>query len=539
MFVILTYFGSAQEIDALYMKRGMKVIEASDANDVLTVVTDGNPVTLKSSKSNSLVTIDSMTAGFKYHFFKAGTKIKLTEPPLPAVRPGEIRADGEYDDLQGNTKWISNYLLRIDASPVDPSKGVGKFIYKLAYQSRGDAKITLEGKQIGTAERSFSFETHYLTTPDFEQLVLAVKSSRAKTEAASDDKRNFEETIRFPGAKGYTNALPPGVDVIAWSVHGGEHHGVDLFFPLYKGKDGKYRGHTISFRGPLLDDLIQFLEWQRRNPTDYGVLRDDADRARVTDSWHYPWRAEVPEQNPPLERVKNLAAEGNSLAQYELALRFTTGAGLPKNADQAAKWARKSADQGYPAAQTMLGLYYRDTAKDLKQAERWLQMASKQQHGAAQFALGEIELRKGNKLRAVEWLSQAHEHGEADRSAALMKSVLAAMTPEEIAQMKAAAKKEYEQSGGLMVSGIKKGETVSLRDGPDIRNKVIATLPYGTRNIRAVDSKLVGGTRWMKIETGNITGWLKESFVAIAHEQKPDGTLQPLPPHSKSFWWLW
>jgi hypothetical protein len=50
-----------------------------------------------------------------------------------------------------------------------------------------------------------------------------------------------------------------------------------------------------------------------------------------------------------------LAAEqGNPAAQYNLALRYSNGDGLPENPDLAKKWLQESARLGYPAAQTLM-----------------------------------------------------------------------------------------------------------------------------------------------------------------------------------------
>ncbi len=53
-----------------------------------------------------------------------------------------------------------------------------------------------------------------------------------------------------------------------------------------------------------------------------------------------------------------LAEQHNADAQYALAVLFTKGEGVPKDAAQAAMWFRKAADQGHASAQYSLGLRY-------------------------------------------------------------------------------------------------------------------------------------------------------------------------------------
>jgi TPR repeat protein len=48
------------------------------------------------------------------------------------------------------------------------------------------------------------------------------------------------------------------------------------------------------------------------------------------------------------------AEEGNSAAQYNLALRYISGDGTPTNLDEARKWLEKAARHGYQKARLTL-----------------------------------------------------------------------------------------------------------------------------------------------------------------------------------------
>ena len=69
-----------------------------------------------------------------------------------------------------------------------------------------------------------------------------------------------------------------------------------------------------------------------------------------------------------------VAKEGNSFAQYNIALMYAQGLGVEKNEEEAVKWYRKAAEQNDPDAQTNLGLMYaqgRGIARDYQEAMKW------------------------------------------------------------------------------------------------------------------------------------------------------------------------
>jgi TPR repeat protein len=73
--------------------------------------------------------------------------------------------------------------------------------------------------------------------------------------------------------------------------------------------------------------------------------------------------------------TSNLAADsGSPTAQFDLALLYDLGRGVPRNYDEAMKWYRKAADQGYSPAMTNIGiLYYNQEGvkRDLVEAYAW------------------------------------------------------------------------------------------------------------------------------------------------------------------------
>ncbi len=59
-----------------------------------------------------------------------------------------------------------------------------------------------------------------------------------------------------------------------------------------------------------------------------------------------------------LREFRVFAEQGDADAQYNLALKYDNGQGVPQDYAEAAKWYRKAAEQGIAKAQNNLGLKY-------------------------------------------------------------------------------------------------------------------------------------------------------------------------------------
>ena len=94
---------------------------------------------------------------------------------------------------------------------------------------------------------------------------------------------------------------------------------------------------------------------------------------------------------PDLEDLRRRADEGYVRAQYNLALMYDTGQGVPENNTEAVRWYRKAADQGNVRAQNNLGVMY-DTGEGVPEddtaAVRWYREAGEQGDVRALHNLG-------------------------------------------------------------------------------------------------------------------------------------------------------
>jgi TPR repeat protein len=127
---------------------------------------------------------------------------------------------------------------------------------------------------------------------------------------------------------------------------------------------------------------------------------------------------QTPAADTSLERLRQLAANGDADAEFSLGVRYDAGRGVTEDAAEAANWYRRAADHGSALAQFMLGLFAangRALPRDDGEAAEWFRKAAEQGYGAAQFRLG-VALMDGrgiakDDVEAFKWLSLAAVYG--------------------------------------------------------------------------------------------------------------------------------
>ena len=81
-----------------------------------------------------------------------------------------------------------------------------------------------------------------------------------------------------------------------------------------------------------------------------------------------------------LRLLRPLAERGNREAQYNLAVMYANGWGVPRDEAESNRWYRKAAEQGDASAQSLVGsayLFGRGAPKDFVQAYLWLNLAAR------------------------------------------------------------------------------------------------------------------------------------------------------------------
>jgi len=116
---------------------------------------------------------------------------------------------------------------------------------------------------------------------------------------------------------------------------------------------------------------------------------------------------------------KELAEQGNSDAQYNLAQIYRNGGDVLKGDEKSVKWYRKAAEQGNSDAQYNLGVMYdkgTGVLKDYKQAYKWYRKAAEQSHVDAQYNLALMYLEGEGVIKdmtkAKYWTEKAIKQGD-------------------------------------------------------------------------------------------------------------------------------
>jgi TPR repeat protein len=132
------------------------------------------------------------------------------------------------------------------------------------------------------------------------------------------------------------------------------------------------------------------------------------------------------------------AEQGFVGAQNNLAAMLEEGLGVAKNETEAARWYKAAAEQGDEHAQHSLAHMYwdgRGVHKDLEQAAQWMRRAADQGHDATFIDMGDMYWRgigvDRDPVSAAMWWSLAADRG--DRTAARsLRRARAAMTPDQV-----------------------------------------------------------------------------------------------------------
>jgi uncharacterized protein len=120
-----------------------------------------------------------------------------------------------------------------------------------------------------------------------------------------------------------------------------------------------------------------------------------------------------------IARVRASANQGDPDAEFELALIYDRGKGVPKNDAEAARWYQKAAEQGHAMAQANLGNMYllgQGLPQDDAKALYWNQKAADQGDIIGEASLGYLYFNAvgvpRDYAKAVLWYRKAADAGE-------------------------------------------------------------------------------------------------------------------------------
>ena len=157
----------------------------------------------------------------------------------------------------------------------------------------------------------------------------------------------------------------------------------------------------------LVGLIVLLVPLRLNTPVAAGPLEDAAEAARQGN------------YETALELWRPLAEHGNATAQNYVGWSYKFGMGVSQDDAEAAKWFRRAADQGYAAAQWILGLMYSfgdgGLPQDYAVAVMWYRQAADQGLAEAQGSLGEMYANGQGVLRdygtAAMWYRKSADQG--------------------------------------------------------------------------------------------------------------------------------
>ncbi len=127
-----------------------------------------------------------------------------------------------------------------------------------------------------------------------------------------------------------------------------------------------------------------------------------------------------PEAVGPLS-LREAAADGDSLALFEVGARYTDGRGVPVDLSEAAKWYRLSAERGFAPAQYRIANFYEKgtgVERDVEKAMTWYQKAAEQGNASAMHNLAVLYAMGSDGVSdydsAGDWFTRAADLGVKD-----------------------------------------------------------------------------------------------------------------------------
>eukprot|EP01130_Rhizamoeba_saxonica_P012448 TRINITY_DN5251_c0_g1_i2.p1 TRINITY_DN5251_c0_g1~~TRINITY_DN5251_c0_g1_i2.p1 ORF type:complete len:188 (+),score=36.66 TRINITY_DN5251_c0_g1_i2:22-585(+) len=125
------------------------------------------------------------------------------------------------------------------------------------------------------------------------------------------------------------------------------------------------------------------------------------------------------DEKESIEYYRTAAEDGDAESQYQLALIYDKGEGVPQDKEVAKQWYLKAADQGHTESEYMVGSIYLnggfDDQIDYRAAYEWFKKAAAKDHSEAQVNLGFLYLNgsgiERNMIQAKRWIKRAMDLG--------------------------------------------------------------------------------------------------------------------------------
>ena len=174
----------------------------------------------------------------------------------------------------------------------------------------------------------------------------------------------------------------------------------------------KNRKMLVSFNKK---DLLKKERDKRKELSNLALKGDAKAQNELGDKYYF-----AGEYKKAAKWFKKSAEQGVALAQFNLGLMYYEGEGVAQNYVQAIYWFKKSAEQGYASAQYNLGVMHdkgQGVAQNNTQAIYWYKKSAEQGVALAQFNLGWMYYKGDGVARSYAqahyWFKRSAEQGDA------------------------------------------------------------------------------------------------------------------------------
>lgn len=320
------------------------------------------------------------------------------------IKDGERRCWAAGIDARGRTRVIvlddTDGDGSADKSTVfasDPDVGVAERI-----------EVTEKGVIVHEREQSLKFTDSDGDSKWDKREVLPVKPTTLTPARASAAAAKLAEGLKYLRGRGVQRDPKKAVELIRESANTGHGPAQHWLAELY----------THGYDAVMIDKTQQ-ATWVRKSaearyaPAEikWGLSLKNGSLGEKDESSSMQWVSRA------LPALRELAENGDDVAQYWLAMLYFRGNGVQKSEDEARKWFRDSANAGNSAAKWQLGdIPSLKENLTLTEALGLLRNAADHGHAAAQSALAYqylvgYQVVKQDKGEAARWYRKAAEQG--------------------------------------------------------------------------------------------------------------------------------
>ena len=162
------------------------------------------------------------------------------------------------------------------------------------------------------------------------------------------------------------------------------------------------------------------MAWFQDGQGDNQEVNDPETQCNLGDKYYNGDRV-TQDYNEAIKWYRLAAEQGYAKAQNNLGIMYDSGLGVKQDYSEAIKWYRLAADKGYSGAQTSLGIMYdygRGVKKDHLEALKWYRKAADQGDADAQFFIGnmyhwgEVKPITKDYAEAIKWFQKGAVQGD-------------------------------------------------------------------------------------------------------------------------------